>query len=75
MKLVRLAYLDTNAVFESVGVELQSIAITILTCLEEVTTLARFSPFNIAFLRGAISGVEWCIEFSIRIVFSSDVAV
>ena len=75
MKLVRLAYLDINAVFEIVVVEIQSIAITILTCLEEVTTLARFSPFYIANFGRAISSVELCIEFSIRIVFSTDVAI
>ena len=44
MKLVRLAYLDTNAVFERevIRVEIQAIVSPVL---EEVATLSRFSPF------------------------------
>ena len=44
MKLVRLAYLDTNAVFELevTSVEIQTIVSFVL---EEVATLSRFSPF------------------------------
>ena len=72
MKLVRLAYLDINAVFEIVGGEIQTIVGPVL---EEVATLSRFSPYYIAFLPGAISSIELCIEFSITVVFSTDVAV
>ena len=74
MKLVRLAYRDINAVFELevTSVEIQSIVSFVL---EEVATLSRFSPSYIAFLRGAISSIELCIEFSITVVLSTDVAV
>ena len=74
MKLVRLDYLDTNAVFERevIRVEIQTIVSPVL---EKVATLSRFSTFYIAFLRGAISSIEWRIKLPIRVVFSTDVAV